>query len=1226
MIPFTHLHVHSQYSILDGQASIKALVGKAHADGMSALALTDHGTMFGIKEFWNACKSENYGNKDVAKDQWYKVKPILGCETYVAVRGIENKSTKEDRSGDHLILLAKNYTGYKNLLKLISLSSTEGFYYKPRIDKPLLEKYHEGLIVSTACIGGEIPQKIMANDIPAAEEAIKWFKSVFGPDFYLELQRHPTLEPREREEVYENQVRVNKVLVELSKKHGVKLIATNDVHFTNEGDADAHDVLICLNTGKNLTDEDRMRYTKHEWFKTTAEMNQLFADIPEALANTQEIADKIEVYELDSAPIMPEFPIPEEFAKWDDYLDKYTEDDLRKEFERYENLGGFEKVLRIKFESDYLAYLVYKGAKERYPNNLEECRERIDFELDVIKQMGFPGYFLIVADFIQAARDMGVIVGPGRGSAAGSAVAYCIKITNVDPIKYDLLFERFLNPDRISMPDIDIDFDDDGRQMVLDWVTEKYGRDKVAHICTFGTMAAKMAIRDVARVLQLPLPEADRLAKMVPETPKITLEKAYVENPELANEKSSSNPLISKTIQLAESLEGSVRQTGVHACGILIGRDPLFENIPIMPTKDEELYTTQYDGRFVEEIGLLKMDFLGLKTLSIIKECLENVKRSKGINIDIDKIPMDDEATYQLFSRGDTTAIFQFESPGMKKWLRLLQPNRFEDLVAMNALYRPGPMDYIPDYVERKHGRSPIVYDHPMMEDYLNDTYGITVFQEQVMLQSRALGGFSRGQSDTLRKAMGKKNRKLMDKLKEQFIEGCIQNEEFVENCKTQNAEPKKLINKIWGDWEAFAQYAFNKSHSVCYAYIAYQTGYLKAHYPAEFMAAVLSRNLSNIDRISIFMDECYHLGINVLGPDVNESLSKFTVNKKGEIRFGMSGVKNVGAGAVADIIKEREKYGPFIDIYDFAERINLQSVNKKNWEALAYSGGFDTLSGCNRSQFFITDKNELTFIENLIRYGNLIQNERNMAQQSLFGGIQEIAIQKPQPVAAEEWPSVIKLEHEKSLIGMYLTAHPLDDYKLEIDSFCTRGVNLAMLEEDLSQFKNREVTLAGMVTEAYEGMNKNGKMFSNMTIADYEGSYKIFFFGQDYINFGKYCKKGMFLMLRGKAQPRFRRQDNGPEMLEFKVSNIELLSEVRKNKVKTIKVDMPLYAITEQFLAELVHQCENNKGSANLEFNIIDPETKSTIHLFSRNIRVDPSNEFLDYLKSKEGILFKIN
>ncbi|MFA9391252.1 MAG: DNA polymerase III subunit alpha [Prolixibacteraceae bacterium] len=1229
MKPFNHLHVHSQYSILDGQASVKGLVNKAHSNGMKALALTDHGTMFGIKEFWNACKSENYGNPEMKKEDWFKVKPILGCETYVAARGIDNKVGKEDRSGHHLIVLAKNHQGYKNLLKMISIASTQGFYYKPRIDKSLLEKYHEGIIVTSACLGGEVPQKIMEGDIEGAEETIKWFKNLFGGDYYLELQRHPAEAFRERQEVYENQVKVNAVLKELSKKMGVKLIAANDVHFTNENDADAHDILICLNTGKNFLDDNRMHYTKQEWFKTKEEMNELFSDIPEALENTQEVADKVEVYELDSAPIMPEFPIPRTFATWEDYQGKYTEEELKLEFDRYPTMGGYEKVLRIKFEADYLKHLVYEGAKIRYPDNLDECMERIDFELDTIKQMGFPGYFLIVADFIQAARDMGVIVGPGRGSAAGSVVAYSIKITNVDPIAYDLLFERFLNPDRVSMPDIDIDFDDDGRQMVLDWVTEKYGKDKVAHICTFGTMAAKMAIRDVARVLQLPLSEADRLAKMVPETPKITLAKAFKENPELELEKNSSNSLISDTIRLAEALEGSVRQTGVHACGILIGRDPLSENIPLMPTKDEVLLTTQYDGRFVEDIGLLKMDFLGLKTLSIIKECLDNIKLSKKIVIDIDTIPMDDALTYELFSRGDTTAIFQFESPGMKKWLRLLQPNRFEDLVAMNALYRPGPMEYIPNYVNRKHGKEEIVYDHPMMEDYLDDTYGITVFQEQVMLQSRALGGFTRGQSDTLRKAMGKKNRALMDKLKVKFIDGCKANPKFVDGFDVAKSKYKSIddaIVGIWKDWEAFAQYAFNKSHSVCYAYIAYQTGFLKAHYPAEFMAAVLSRNLSNIERISLFMDECHHLGINVLGPDVNESYHKFTVNKKGEIRFGMSGVKGVGAGAVADIIKEREKNGEFKDLYDFSERVNLSSCSKKNWEALAYSGGFDTLSDCNRSQFFIADKNELSYIENLIRYGNLMQNERNMAQQSLFGGAQEISIQRPKPVMSEEWPSVVKLEHEKNLIGMYLTAHPLDDYRLEIDSFCTKGVNFGQLEQDLVAFKGRELNLAGMVTEAYEGMNKNGKMYSNMTITDYEGSLKIFFFGQNYIDFGKYCKKGLFLMIKGKVLPRFRPKDNGPEMLEFKLTTAELLQEIRQSRVKKIAVDVPLYVITEQFIAELITHCEDNKGSTQLEFNILDPETKTTIQLFSRNIKVNPADEFIDYLKSKEGILFKIN
>ncbi len=1224
MEPFVHLHVHSQYSILDGQAGIRALVSKAATDGMPALALTDHGNMFGIKEFWDACKSENYGNPDFPIEKWFKVKPILGCETYVAVRGIEHKSDKVDRSGDHLILLAKNLTGYKNLLRLVSLANTEGFYYKPRVDKSMLEKYSEGLIVTSACLGGEVPQKIMENDIPGAEAAIQWYKRVFGDDYYLEMQRHPAHSLKEREEVYDNQVKVNAILVELAKKHNVKLVAANDVHFTNEEDADAHDILICLNTGKNMEDTNRMRYTKQEWFKTTAEMNVLFADQPEALRNTLEVAEKVGYYELDSDPIMPEFPIPTEFGTMEEYRQKYTEEQLRAEFERYDKMGGYDKVLRIKFEADYLKHLVYQGAQKRYADELPDKMERIDFELDTIRQMGFPGYFLIVQDFIRAARDMGVIVGPGRGSAAGSAVAYCVQITNVDPIKYDLLFERFLNPDRVSMPDIDIDFDDDGRQQVLDWVTEKYGQDKVAHICTFGTMAAKLAIRDVARVLQLPLPEADRLAKMVPETPKITLQKAYKESPELESEKRSNDPLVASTIRFAESLEGSVRQTGVHACGILIGRDPLYEHIPVMPTKDENLFTTQYDGRFVEAIGLLKMDFLGLKTLSIIKECLENIKLSKGIDIDIDAIPMDDVETYNLFSRGDTTAIFQFESPGMKKWLRLLQPNRFEDLVAMNALYRPGPMDYIPNYVNRKHGREEIIYDHPLMESYLNDTYGITVFQEQVMLQSRALGGFTRGQSDTLRKAMGKKNAKLMEKLKEQFIKGCLANPDFMEGAKGKDAH--KLIDKIWKDWEAFAQYAFNKSHSVCYAYIAYQTGFLKAHYPAEFMAAVLSRNLTNIERISLFMDECQYMGLKVLGPDVNESYSKFTVNKKGEIRFGMSGIKGVGAGAVDDIVRERRANGDFNDMCDFAERINLQSVNKKNWEALAYAGGFDVVGGINRAQFFAPDKNELTYIENLIRYGNLIQNERNRAQQSLFGGVEEITVQKPKPVYCEEWPSIVKLEHEKSLVGIYLTAHPLDDYKLEIDAFCTKGVSFGKLDADMVPFRGRDITLAGMVTESYEALNKKGNRFSSMTLTDYEGSLKVFFFSNDYVNFGKFCNKGLFLMVKGRVAPRFRVAEGAAEQLEFKITNIELRSEVRNTKVKNLAFDIPLNLISEEFVTEIGQRFSENKGGTNIEFNVIDVETKTSIKLFSRNTRITLTDEFIHYLRSKEGIQFKIN
>ncbi|MFW6277644.1 MAG: DNA polymerase III subunit alpha, partial [Prolixibacteraceae bacterium] len=978
MIPFTHLHVHSQYSILDGAAGISDLVAKAKNDKMKALALTDHGMMLGCKEFHQTCKSNN-------------IKPIIGCETYVAARTIYDKTDKIDRSGHHLILLAKNKTGYRNLIKLISIATTDGFYYKPRIDKNLLQKYSEGLIASSSCLGGEIPALLMNNRLQDAEDGILWYKNIFGEDYYLELMRHPSEMPQQREEVYDRQVKVNEMIVPLAKKLGIKIIATNDVHFINAEDADAHDLLICLNTGKDVDDPARMRYTKQEWFKTQQEMNKLFADLPEALANTEEIVGKTEDFELDSQPIMPYFPIPAEFGTEEDFRKEYPEDKIKAEFgETYERLGDYEKVLRVKRESEYLRYLTFKGAEERYGNPVpEDVSVRLEFELKTIKQMGFPGYFLIVQDFINAAREMGVLVGPGRGSAAGAAVSYCTGITNIDPIKYDLLFERFLNPDRISMPDVDIDFDDDGRQLVLDYVTKKYGADKVAHICTFGTMATKMAIRDVARVLKLPLPEADRLAKLVPDAPKMNFTKAFKESPDLKKEKKSTNSLIAKTIKFAETLEGSVRQTGVHACGVLISRDPLTDHLPLMPAKDgENLLTTQYDGRFVEDIGLLKMDFLGLKTLSIIKETLDNIKLSKGIEIDIDDIPWEDEKTFELFSHGETTAIFQFESEGMKKHLRELKPNRFEDLVAMNALYRPGPMEYIPDYIARKHGRKKVEYDLPMMEKHLKETYGITVFQEQVMLLSRLLANFTRGDSDTLRKAMGKKITSLMTKLKVKFVKGCKANLQFTDECKLVGKDPDEVIEKIWKDWEAFASYAFNKSHSVCYAYIAYQTGYLKAHFPAEFMAANLSRNLNNITDITKLMTECKRMKLNVLGPDVNESFIKFTANWEGNIRFGMGAIKGVGAGAAKDIITARDENGSFKTIHDFVETVNLQTVNKKNLEALAMAGAFDNLGGIKRSCFFAgNDENDsTTFIEKLIRYGNKIQNENLSMQQSLFG------------------------------------------------------------------------------------------------------------------------------------------------------------------------------------------------------------------------------------------------
>jgi len=1214
MIPFTHLHVHSQYSILDGAASIESLVQKARADKMTALALTDHGTMFGIKEFHLACKR-------------MELKPILGCETYVASRSMDDRTGKEDRSGDHLVLLAKNKTGYYNLVKLISLANMEGFYYKPRIDKNLLKQYSEGLIVTTACLGGEIPTLINEGRMKEAEESIVWFREVFGEDLYLEIMRHPSEIPEMRRDVYDRQVVVNEKILELGKKYAIPVIATNDVHFTDAQDADAHDLLICLNTGKDLDDPNRMRYTKQEWFKTTEEMNRLFSDVPESLENTARIVEKVEFYEIDEDPIMPIFPIPEEFGSETDFRDKFTEAELRDEFtpEVYERLGGYDKVIRIKFESEYLRHLVYQGASRHYGTPLpKHVVTRLEFELKTIKNMGYPGYFLIIQDFINAARNMGVLVGPGRGSAAGAAVSYCTGITNIDPIKHNLLFERFLNPDRISLPDVDIDFDDDGRQLVLDWVVEKYGKDKVAHICTFATMATKMAIRDVARVLKLPLPEADRLAKMVPETPKMTFKKAYQENPDLKKERQSNNPLVAKTIRFAEILEGSIRQSGVHACGILISHNPLTDHIPLMPSKDDNLPTTQYDGRFVESLGLLKMDFLGLKTLSIIKETIENVKVTRNITIDIDAISFNDPATYDLFSRGETTAIFQFESEGMKKHLRDLKPNRFEDLVAMNALYRPGPMDYIPEFIARKNGKKKVIYDLPMMEEYLSETYGITVYQEQVMLLSRLLANFTRGESDTLRKAMGKKNEALMFELKERFVGGCLANPRFVKECRQVQKNPEEVIEKIWKDWEAFASYAFNKSHSVSYAYVAYQTGYLKANYPAEFMAANLSRNLNHITEITKFMQECKRMRLNVVQIHVNESFVKFTVTRRGDIRFGMAAVKGVGEGAVNDIIAAREKNGDFKDIFDFAERVNLQSVNKRTIEALAIAGAFDGFGNINRRQFFEdnTENNNNSFIERLIRYGNKIQGESQSMQQTLFGASSNhLVVKKPEITQMEEWPQLILLEKEKSVIGIYLTAHPLDDFKIEMEHFCTRGIGLKELKENIENFKDHELTFGGMVLEATEGYSKNGKPYSKMTLSDYTDSYQLFFFQQDYVDFGKFCKPGLFVMVTGKVQKRYN-----SEALEFRVNHIELLSEVRKNHIKSLTVSVPLSAIKEEIVHDLEKITKKNKGTVLLKFTVYDEESNHSIHLFSRNTKITVSNEFLGFFEDHPEFGYRIN
>ena len=1108
----------------------------------------------------------------------------------------------------------------------------------------------------------------MAGDLEGAEKAALWYKNLFGEDYYLEVMRHPAADPKQRAEIYDNQQRCIQEKIKMAKKLNIKLIATNDVHFLNEEDAEAHDLLICLNTRKDIDDPTRMRYTRQEWFKTTQEMIDLFPDLPEAIENTQEITDKVEEYELDSDPLMPVFPIPPELGTEEEYRQKYTREDLFNEFTRDEKgnvvlteeeankkikkLGGYDRLYRIKLEADYLKELTMKGVVKRYGENPSpEIMERIIFELHIMKTMGFPGYFLIVQDFIQAARDMGVIVGPGRGSAAGSAVAYCLGITNIDPIKYDLLFERFLNPDRISLPDIDVDFDDAGRQQVLEWVTEKYGADKVAHIVTFGSMAAKMAIKDVARVLKLELSEANRLAKMVPEAPKMTLKKAYKENPDLEKEKQSTNPLISKTIQFAETLEGSVRQTGVHACGILISRDPLTDHIPIMPTEGESLMTTQYDGHFVEPIGLIKMDFLGLRTLSIIKTCLDNIKKSKHIVLNENEIPLDDEETFKLFTRGDTTGLFQFESPGMKKHLRALQPNRFEDLVAMNALYRPGPMEYIPSFIRRKLGEEPIEYDHPMMEPYLKETYGITVYQEQVMLQSRALGLFTRGQSDTLRKAMGKKKFELLAELKGKFVEGCKNNPDFVKGAKEKGKDVEELVNKIWGDWEAFASYAFNKSHSVCYAYIAYQTGFLKAHYPAEFMAANLSNNLSDITKVTVFMDECKRMGLSVLAPDVNESYNDFTVNSHGQIRFGMAAIKGVGEAAAEKIIEEREKNGPYKDVYDFFERIDYKSVNKKTLENLVTAGGLDSF-GYHRAQYLHLVDATTTVLDNLVNYGQKNQQDSMNLQATLFGDLDGFEVTKPNIPDCEPWHDYEKSKKEKELIGIYLTSHPLDPYKLEMQLLCTP---VEELNSGLETFKGKEINIAGIITAKREGKTKTGKDFGILTLEDFSGTYELAFFGKDYTDFRQYFIDETAIYVKGKVGPKWGKEGNE---LTFTIQKVGLLEALTENAIRSITLQVDVEKLTLETVTEIhelfttdvnsesykeaqkkaaEQKAQKNNDPKNFEepvtaqndiplnFMLFDRQGNS-VKMFSRTCKIRRSRELYEYFENNDSIKMKIN
>ncbi len=1213
MQPFVHLHVHSHYSILDGQASIQALVDKAIANGMKAISLTDHGNMFGVKEFFNYVSKKNgkyndeiskinkeidkhrkeTGDPDTDDDKITELKtkieelkkklfkPIIGCEVYVARNGRHIKSGRENLSGNHLIILAKNKVGYHNLIKIVSKGFIEGFYGRPRVDKELLETYKEGLIISSACLGGEIPRHIAAGKLDEAEQAILWFKNLFGEDYYLEMQRHETTNPNADRETFKKQQIVNESLIALSAKTGVKLIATNDVHFVNEEDAEAHDHLICLNTGADLTDPNRMRYTKQEWLKTQEEMSSVFRDMPEVLSNTLEIAEKVEFYNINSKAVMPVFPLPDDFTD----------------------------------DGEYLKHITYEGAKIRYPEITEEIRERIDFELQTILNMGFPGYFLIVQDFIRAARKMGVAVGPGRGSAAGSVVAYCLEITDIDPIKYDLLFERFLNPDRISMPDIDIDFDDDGRGKVLEWVTEKYGKEKVAHIVTFGTMATKSAIKDVARVQKLSLSESDRLTKLIPDRipdKKVNIKNSIEYVTELRQAAESSDPLLSNTLKYAKMLEGTVRNTGVHACGIIIGKDDLTNYVPISIARDkesdEEMLVTQYEGSLIEDVGMLKMDFLGLKTLSIIKDAVENIKITNGIDLDISKISLEDSKTYELYSEGKATGTFQFESAGMQKYLRELKPTKFEDLIAMNALYRPGPMDYIPSFIARKHGREPIEYDIPIMERYLKDTYGITVYQEQVMLLSRLLADFTRGQSDELRKAMGKKLIDKMDALKTKFIEGA-----------KKNGHDPKVCEKIWGDWEKFASYAFNKSHATCYSWVAYQTAYLKANYPSEYMAAVLSRNISNITEITKFMDECKAMGIQVLGPDVNESMHKFAVNKKGDVRFGLGAIKGVGESAVQAIVEERKNNGPFTSVFDFVERLNLNACNKKNMESLALAGAFDNFPEVKREQFFAENSKGEVFLEALIRYGNKVQLDKSAQTNSLFGGANEVSIATPEVPPLKAWSDLERLNRERELVGIYLSAHPLDEYQIILQHVC----NTKMSElSDRNALANRDITMGGMVTGIREANTRNGKPFGVMKIEDYSGAGEIALFGNEYIELRNYFTPNLFLFIKGKYVPRKYNENE----VDFKVQSFELLNDVKDKLMEKVTITIPLDLINAEFISDLTAIIKDEPGNTALEIAVVDDATNQKLNFISRNIKTNVSRKLLNYISMNDKLSFKIN
>ena len=1255
---FTHLHVHSHYSLLDGLSKVEEIVDKCIDSGMNAVALTDHGNMYGIKDLLDYCKKKE------------GFKPIVGTEAYCARRGRhsmnddkavngEGRTYVIDRSGWHLILLAKNMVGYHNLCRLVSHGyMSDAFYHTPRIDKELLEKWHEGIICCSACLGGELPQKILdgiakGGDFSEAEETVKWFKNLFGEDYYIEIQRHETQKPGADVEVYERQKQVNPILIELAKKYNIKVIATNDAHFVNEEDAEAHDRLICLSTNHYVNDVNRMHYTKQEWIKTPEEMAEIFADIPEALANTQEIVDKVEIYDIDHGPIMPKFDIPASFGKEEDYPD------------------------RLAFESAYLRYLTMEGAKQRYGEERlatdEELKERIEFELNTIISMGFPGYFLIVMDFIRAAREeLDVSVGPGRGSAAGSVVAYCLKITDLDPLKYDLLFERFLNPDRISLPDIDTDFEDCGRGKVLDYVSRKYGETHVAHIVTYGKMATKSALADVGRVQQVPLAFVNELKSYVPDRdfpdsvlkslpkdakkPKVNLKNCYKYIEELKREYETGDPNTRSMLEYAARLEGTIRQVGVHACGVIIGADDLTNFAPLSSVEDKNskkrVLVTEYDGHVVESVGLIKMDFLGLITLTIIKECLRNVKKARGIDIDIDHIPIDDELTYKLFQEGRTVAVFQFESAGMQKYLRELKPTVIGDLIAMNALYRPGPMDYIPQFIKRKQGLEEVTYDIPVMEKYLKDTYGVTVYQEQVMLLSRLLANFTRGESDKLRKAMGKKQMAVLASLKDKFMDGG-----------KSNGHDEKTLNKIWADWEKFASYAFNKSHAACYSWVAYQTGYLKAHYPAEFMAANLTVHKDDIKEVTKLMDECKALGLQVLEPDVNESELTFTVNKEGAIRFGLGGIKGVGEGAAEAIISEREKNGKYKDIYDFLERVNLQSCNRKTIENLAQAGAFECFEDLYREQFFGVDENGNSGLDLLMNYGQKWQADQATNTNSLFADFDiAIEIKHPELPQVPRWNTIERLNKEKDLIGIYLSAHPLDEYEYEVRELCNvTAAELTQFDqwrkpdvrkeaevrikqelaaepdetkvipsEFIARHKNQACLLGGIITAAEQRISQKGNPYGRYVLTDYTGTYEFALFGNAYSQFAHMMLKDLYVLVTGVVQQKgagqkwFREAKDEEAEFEFVVQNVTMLNEVQEKRTEGLNIRLNLELINNELIDELADEIKANRGNGRLHVSIFNPMNRHQVALTSRSHAIHVTPRFYKWLAEKrmDGVL----